>query len=83
MFAVHFDGREVREARRQPQRQRAGAGSDLEEAVRRLRLDGRDQLVGPGRLEKIWPNRLRARTTAAMVQCVPPVDLARRVGVIR
>ena len=50
---VELDGRQPRDARRQPQRQRAGSGPDFDEAIVRLRVDGRDELVGPRGFEKV------------------------------
>ena len=61
--AVELDGREPRDPRRQPQRQRAGAGPDLEEAIVGCGVDRRDELVRPRGLEEVLAETLsRPRT---------------------
>ena len=50
---IHFDRGQMGHPRREPQRQRAGPGTDLEEAIIGRRLDRVHQLVGPHSLQEV------------------------------
>jgi hypothetical protein len=51
--SIDFDGRELRDARREPKRQRAGPGADLDEPIGWSRRNRVEDLVGPRRLEEV------------------------------
>ena len=52
-LTIHLHRREVRHPRRQPERQRSGPRSDLDETIVRKRRYRLDDLVGPGPLEEV------------------------------
>ena len=52
-LGIELDRGDARHSRCQPQRQRSGAGADLEKSVVGFRVDCRNQLVRPCRLQKV------------------------------
>ena len=52
-LAIQFDGGQVGDPWREAQRERAWAGTNLEETIGRLWRDRLDELVGPRRLEEV------------------------------